>query len=1129
MKKERLISSLGREKTFFVVKKCFLLLALFFVFHVNVFTQNQRLQKPELISLDVTDLSLSDALKKIEENSVFKVSFNYDDVNPYKVSVKIKDKPIGEALKTILNSIDGQPFEYRVLGLFITISKKSKISVSDDLLSAKGHVSDEKGEPLPGVTIRLKGVFIGSVSDVDGNFTVPIPKDIADPVLIFSFVGMTKKEIPYTGGYLNVKLSEGVVLSDVVVTGIFNKAKESYTGAATSITARELTDVGNRSLLTSIRNIDPSFVIADNINLGSDPNRLPAITLRGTTSLSSDIRDLKSENSNLNAANQPLFIMDGFEVSLTRVMDMDENQIEAITILKDASATAMYGTRGANGVVVITTRKPEVGKLRITYKGNLNIEAPNLSSYSLLNASEKLEFEKAAGLYSSQSPLIEQDLMDLYNQRRKDIERGVNTYWLKYPVHTGVGSRHSLRVEGGDPSFQYSASLAYNNISGAMKGSERNTLNGNMYFAYNTNKFRFQNDLQVTSNKSKDSPYGSFDDYGKINSYWTPYDSSGNIIKLLEDYYYLSISRTNTVYNPLYNALLPSKDQNNYSEIKNNFSIEYQIIPNELLLRGRLSITKQTNRSDYYVSAQNTMFDSYNEEDLGRKGRYTYGTGESSTYDGDLTMQYNKLFNKRHLLTLGTSANIAETKSENYSVIGEGITVLNMDFLGMASQYLKDGRPSGSEGISRRAGVILNGNYTYDRKYFTDLSAKLEGSSAFGKDNRFAPFWSLGIGWNLHHENFLKDSPIFTIARLRLSYGTSGNQSFSPYQALTTYRNYMGQSYKGWYGVYVMGLGNADLGWQTTKQFNVGSEIELYQGRVRLNVDVYNKITDNLLTDVDLPLSSGFGTYRANVGKVSNKGVEATLTAFIIRNRENGFTWSVGGSLAHNKNRIEEISNSLTNLNTLLLSSASVNPRYLYEEGQSVNTMYAVRSKGIDPSNGREIYIKADGSETYTWSSEDMVAVGVTDPDIQGNLNTNVRYKGFNLNAVFGYTLGGQLYNSTLVSKVENINPYDNADKRVLYDRWKEPGDVTFFKSVLDRTTTYATSRFIMDNNVFECRTISLGYEIPANWSRKIFSVDYLNVSGYVEDVFRFSSIKQERGLSYPYSKKFSVSITARF
>ena len=365
---------------------------------------------------------------------------------------------------------------------------------------------------------------------------------------------------------------------------------------------------------------------------------------------------------------------------------------------------------------------------------------------------------------------------------------------------------------------------------------------------------------------------------------------------------------------------------------------------------------------------------------------------------------------------------------------------------------------------------------------------------------------------------------LLNVARLKLSYGTSGSQAFDSYQAMTTFKDYGGSSYQGWYGVYLMAMGNNDLGWQKTKQLNIGTELEFFNGRIRVNADYYNKVTDDLLSDITLPSSSGFGSYKANVGQVANTGVELGLNVYVLRDTKRDMMWLIGGTLAHNKNEIKKISNSLEFLNEQMSSEDGGNPSFMYEEGQSMKTIFAVKSKGIDPSNGKEIYIKKDGTETYTWDPKDKVACGIDEPKIWGNLNTMFRYKGITLNAIFSYRYGGQMYNYTLVSKVENIKPFDNADKRVLYDRWKNPGDNAFFKGVRDFTTTNATSRFVMDENTLECRSISLGYD----WLDQV-GISYLTITGYMEDVFRISSIKQERGLSYPFSRKFSMSLSVRF
>ena len=993
----------------------------------------------------------------------------------------------------------------------------------------KGKVTDKEGEELIGVNIRIKNTMIGTVSQLDGSFELMKPIEVIDPILLFTYVGMMPLEVKYLGQPLNVVMQESIELEEVVVTGIFNKAKESYTGAVTFLSAKQLKESGTRSLVTTISNLDPSFNIAENISLGSDPNSLPSITMRGSSSMTNDVRGVQSDNSSIREANQPLFIMDGFEIGLERLNDLDENQIESITLLKDASATAMYGTRGANGVVVITTKAPIPGKLKITYKGGLNFEVPDLSSYNLLNASEKLEYEKAAGIYSATSLVVEDELLQLYNQRKTDIARGIDTYWLKYPVRAGVGSKHSLRFEGGDDVLRYALGVSYNDIQGIMKGSGRQTLNGNVFLSYTTGKFRFQNNLQIASNTSQNSPYGDFEQYGKVNSYWKPYDDNGNLVKLLESRTYgsLNVNPTSRVYNPLYDASLPIKNEGSYKEIKNDFALEYHLIPQELILRAKASIGYTTRRSDIYYPAQHTMFDTYLEEDYKRKGTYTYIPEESTQFDGDVTAVYTKTYNEKHQITSGVSFNLQETSGERFSITGEGITSSNFDFLGMATQY-KDEPPQGSESIARNIGGLFNANYIYDRRYFVDVTGKLEGSSRFGANNKTAPFWSVGAGWNIYNEAFFQENEIVDIARLRVSYGTSGSQKFNPYQAMTTYRTVLNSNYNTWYGVYLLGLGNPNLGWQETRQVNIGTEIEMFKNKLRLMVDVYDKLTNDLLADISIPSSAGFTTYKDNVGKISNKGIETSAVAHLLRKKQ--VHWSVGFSLVHNKNEIKEISDGLEALNDEINAEKSSNPSFLYKEGQSMSTIFAVKSNGIDPSNGKEIFVKKDGSLTYEWDASDKVACGDSEAKFKGNINTNLRYKDFTLNIIFAYRWGGQTYNYTLINKVENIMPYNNADKRVLYDRWKQPGDLALFKSVDDFSPTYASSRFVMDDNILDCRNISLTYDVPMAWvNRYVKGIQYLSVTANTEDVFHFSTVKQERGLLYPYAKKYSLSLTARF
>lgn len=1105
--------------------------SLFFLTIFLPLSLKAQAQEQKLISLEVNNEPLSGVLKKISVLSDSKIIFNTEDVEKYTVTVSINDMTATKVLDIILES---QPFSYSLKGEFITILKNGErelaAKLSAEHRTVTGRVVDDQQQPLAGVSIREKNTTKGTVTDADGVYTLRIPS--GSTTLVYSYIGMRPVELIVKPGSENQTLhliemkEDNSALGEVVVTGIFNKPRESYTGAATSFSRSQLEAAGNRSLISSLRNLDPSFSVADNISIGSDPNRLPSITVRGMSSLPTDVKDSQVSAENQRTANQPLFILDGFEITLSHFVDMDESQIENITLLKDANATALYGSKGSNGVVLITGRQIKSGKLRFSYKGTLNIEAPDLTSYNLMNSLEKLQYEKVAGLYESENATFHLELKDLYNQRKLDAERGVNTYWLKYPVRTGIGSRHNLSVEGGNQRMRYGANISYNNIEGAMKGSERNILNGDLTLLYRHNNLSFKENLQVMNSSSRNSPYGSFSQYCNLNAYYTPYDSDGNILKVLEDYYYVSLNKTNKIYNPLYDAYLPNKDASSYTSIINNFAVEWYILP-ELFARGQFSFTKTFERSDNYVCADNTMFEDYTDENYSRKGRYTYGTGESFSYVGRFTLNYSKDFADKHQVFAGLGVSIDESTSESYSIVGEGITVNNMDFLGMAHQYLKGGRPDGGEAISRDLGLLFNFRYTLDRRYFFDLNGKYDGSSQFGSNNHFAPFWSTGAGWNIHNETFLSNNTMVNVARLRASYGITGSQNFAPYLSMRTYQDYGGKSTQGWYGVYLMAYGNPDLQWQKTKQWNWGVDLEMFSRRMEVNVDVYNKLTDHLLADVNLPLSSGFPSYKSNVGKVANKGVEMTLSAQIIR--ENDFRWTVGVKAANNSNKIKEISNSLQSLNEELSSQNSYNPSFLYKEGESLNTIYAVRSKGIDPSTGKEIYIKSDGTETFEWDAKDKVACGVAEPKIQGTIHSAVRWKRFNANLIFGYRLGGYAYNSTLADKVENINPYDNADKRVLYDRWKEPGDIAKFKSVRDRTATYATSRFIFKDNTFYGSSLNMGYEFPIDRLQERFSVSYLALNAYLEDLFWLSTIKRERGIDYPFARKFSLSLTIRF
>src|SRR3989339_840200 len=487
------------------------------------------------ITLSLKEVSLTQFFKEIENKSTYKFFYKDSQVeNASPVTVEAKDQFLRDVLNSVFAKTD---LTYEITGNQIVIKQKPSSTVK----KITGIVMDKGKMPIPGVGIIVPGTKKGTYTDENGEFALEIPL-IDYNIVTFMMIGMRDLTLRLdTRTYYSVVMEESSVnLNEVIVTGIIDKRLESYTGAASSISSKELIRAGNKNVFESLKNIDPSIYIMDNLLSGSNPNALPGMEIRGTSSFPEESSigiSLKGNYGNI--PNTPLFILDGFETSIERIMDMDMNRIESITILKDASAKALYGSKAANGVVVIETKKLTSGQLRISYNSSLDIEVPDLSSYNLMNSAEKLEAERIYGLYTqntSYTPnyVTQRTLDQQYNRRLATVLSGVSTDWLSKPLRNGVGQKHGLSIELGEKDLKAIADFSYNDIAGVMKGSSRKTLSTSIALSYRYKKFLFRNILSVTGVNSNESPYGSFGDYSKMNPYWTPYDEFGNLKKNAE-------------------------------------------------------------------------------------------------------------------------------------------------------------------------------------------------------------------------------------------------------------------------------------------------------------------------------------------------------------------------------------------------------------------------------------------------------------------------------------------------------------------------------------------------------------------------------------------------------------------
>lgn len=960
-----------------------------------------------------------------------------------------------------------------------------------------GVVKDDTGETLPGVAIHIKGQEGAFGTNGEGKFEINIKSKTA--TLTFSYIGFKTQEIKVKAGdNITVVMKEdSELLEEVVVTGFQTKNKNSFTGSSTTIEKDKMMAMGTQSIMQGIEAFVPGVVSIDNSLMGSNPNAKPELNIRGRATFEGK-------------ANMPVFVVDGSIVTSDFVFDMDMNDIQSVTVLRDASATALYGAKGSAGVVVITTRPMEGGKLKLRYNGTIRSSIPDLSDYHLLDAEQKLEYERLAGVFKDDNPEERYKKELEYAAIREQIARGVNTDWMAKPLRVGLSQNHNINIDGGDNYARYSLGLRYGKDQGVMRGSGRDRLNTTFKLSYSKDELFFISNLaRVSFVNGQDSPYGDFKSFVDANPYDSPYDKDGNLRHLL----------THKLINPLYEATAGNVSRSSDFDFFDTLTFrmwlaDFRIDADATLQRGK---SERVN----FVSPRSGK--ELEKAKLSQRGSLSETFSKSSDFSGKLMLSYNKNVLEDLFLSAMAGSNIEYRTYQMSRYSSVGYYSDKLPDPGFSSGYPAGGRPVSEDRIIAGVGFFANLNTIYKEKYFLDFIYRYEGSSLFGKNSRFAPFWSAGIGWNIHKEPFMKDLNV-NLLKLRLSTGYLGNVSFSPYQAMTTYRYGEDLTYVKGAGAVPITIGNPDLRWERTQNNNIGLDLNVFDNRWDLSLDLYLKITDNLLLDVTKAPSVGVATAKENVGEIENKGIE--LSTRIVPVRTKDWNWTVAMTYSYNKNRIRKISDALKAQNEKSLADNSRMPLPIYVEGESLTTLKVVPSAGIDPATGREIYIKRDGSYTFDYDPRDKVTFGDTSPLATGMVSSYLTYKGFTLTTGLRYQLGAMDYNLTLASRVEGADPRKNADERVFSDRWTQPGDHASYKDIADASVPMQTSRFVAVNNFLDLSSVSLAYDFKPI-DLKYFSLKNMRLELLANDLYHFSTIRRERGLSYPYAR--SIEMTIRF
>ena len=1134
-KKSKDGTSLCGKVTYKFWKVMRLQLLMIFVTLFQLHAENSYTQQK--VSILFKDAAIEEVIKAVEAQSGYVVVYNNTLLKTVKrVTVTLRNVNAVEALNEALK---GSGLHCKLVEDFLVIAKDNVKTAPEDDKGRKieGKVTDKDKMPLPGVTVLVKGTKLGVVTDTAGKFqlTLPLEKEVT---LQFSFIGMKAQEVKIKDYKpLSIVLEEEATeVEEVVVNGIFQRKAGSFTGSALTMKGEDLKRVSNSNVFASLKNLNPSLMIFDNLEFGSDPNKMPTMALRGKTAFDLGSDDIDLKGSYANDPNAPLFILDGFEASVQKIADLDMNRVESLTILKDASAKAIYGSKAANGVIVIETKKNTESSLRISYSGSVEIQAPDLSSYNLTNAAEKLEIEKDAGLYYDKNLSTLFNLQKDYNKKLAAVVSGIDTDWLSKPLRNGVGTKHGISFEMGNERLNLIVGFSYNNVQGTMKGSDRTNYEGSVSISYRYKGLNFRDNLTITSNVANDSPYGAFSEYAVLNPYLSPYDEKGNLVQNAS----IIPGADNFEANPLYNASLNTKLTSKYLDVTNNFSVEWMIVMG-WKVTGRFGITEKRVRADEFYPANHLKFRSYSGEDLFRKGSYQMNEGEEKRMSGDVNMQFSQQFGDKHYVFANAGFTLSEAYYEELIYKAEGFPHDRMNDMMFARQYVKDTKPTGRESTIRDIAVLFAGNYAYDDRFLVDGSFRTSASSQYGKNNRWGQFWSVGVGWNIHNEVWLKDSKIQQL-KLRGSVGYTGAQSSEAYASLATYEYDLERVYMGFLGSKLKAMRNEDLKWKEKFDYNVGLDFNI--GRLfSMKFDYYIGKTKNNLLDFDIPTYTGFKTVKENVGDVENKGFDLRLSITPWNMPRERAYFTITTAISRNKNKITGVSAAMQNYNDKqdeVASSVFYNkPVQKYYDGVSLDAIWAVRSLGIDPTNGQEIYLDKKGNRTYTYRVSDQVVCGDKLPDFQGTAGFMFSYKGIELNATFRFQYGAQMYNQTLVDKVENASLKGNVDKRVYDGRWRNPGDLKPYKTLGNQWVaeegeykdekTQATSRFVQDRNELSLSSLRVGYDFwKHNFIKKV-AMERLRVEFYMNDVFMLSSIKTERGTAYPFARSFNFAIQATF
>ncbi len=952
-------------------------------------------------------------------------------------------------------------------------------------------VSQEDRQGMPGINIVVKGANTGTVTDVSGLYKVTVPS--SDIVLIFSFVGFETQEIKVgQRSVMDVMMKPDMKqLEEVVVTGYREENRRSMPGSVAVVKSDKIQNVPIASFDQVLQGRVPGMLVSGG---SGQPGTSATVIIRGIKSLS--------------GSNGPLYVLDGVPIAAGVFNTLNPNDFENITVLKDASAAALYGSRGANGVVVITTKKGKAGETQVNYNFQYGVSFAPQNRLEVMNSSEKIDFELATG----------GSILSTYTNEELTRLREIDTNWQNVLFTSARTAQHDLSIQGGNDKTTFFISANYTDQEGTVTNTGLKRYTAKFNIQHEANHFRVGMNTTMGYSKNRTTFEGNSYIGSPLNAVrWTnpyekPYVDNGEYTKI----------RSGQP-NALQELLENHRTFNDVKAIVNMYA-EY-FVPS---IEG-LSI-KTSWGTDYTQRESDVYFDKSTYTGLqtpGQSGSQTRGSSYNVNFVGTTSVNYRTSFKNDHELFASLYHELVYNQVKGFNYTGYGIAgnLKNDGGITVSSTYLPVLNGSNTE--SALQSIFGEVNYGYKKRYFAKAGFRRDASSRFGVDNRNANFYSIGFNWKVTDEAFFQNlTSKVGFLKFYANVGTSGNQSgIGDFGSLALFNQ--GASYDGSTGIVQTQPANPSLGWETVQSFNVGIDYAVLKNRITGTIEYYVNTTLNMLLPSQLSRTSGFSSITQNVGRMQNRGIEIDITATVLRLQN--FNWNVNANFTSNTNEILK----LVDGNEIVNGDLTIT-----KVGYPAFTNYVMPYAGVNPANGDALYRKKDGSLTNQFSTDDLVTAGTRFAPRFGGFTNSFSYKGIDLSIFFSWVQGNKVYNNDRTN-VENPTYYaDNLAKSVL-QAWKQPGDITDVPRIQTKggltSDPYQaqTTRYVEDGSFLRLRNVTLSYNLPAKWmsASKLRSVRVYAQGQNLWTLFKFQGWDPElasgflTGAQYPALRTVMLGI----